>query len=100
MPGFLRPFEAHVYAIMRIIVGLLFMCYGLNKLFGWPGQVHEGTPAFITYVAGPIELVGGLLVAIGLFANWAAFLSSGLMAAAYFMGHAVRGPFFLPTVNE
>ena len=44
-------------------------------------------PAFIKFVAGPIELVGGLLVMIGLLTRWAAFLCSGLMAAAYFMAH-------------
>jgi putative oxidoreductase len=54
-------------------------------------------PAFIVWVAGPIELVGGALIALGLFARPTAFLLSGLMAAAYFMGHAPKG--FWPTVN-
>ena len=96
MPG-LRRYEPQIYAIMRIIIGLLFVEHGLNKLAGWPGAAHE-MPAFVLYIAGPIELVGGLLVAIGLFADWAAFLCSGLMAFAYFLAHAKNG--FFPIVNQ
>jgi putative oxidoreductase len=69
MPLFLRPFHSQVYALMRIGVGLLFMCRGSQKLFGFPGS-PPATPAFIAYIAGTIELVGGLLVAVGLFAGW------------------------------
>ena len=97
MPG-LGRYEPQAYALMRIIIGLLFMCHGLSKLIGWPTPVPEGAPAFVLYVAGPIEAVGGLLVAIGLFADWAAFLSSGLMAAAYFMAHQSSG--LLPIANK
>ena len=98
MPGFLKPYEAHAYAVMRIIAGLLFMCHGLQKLVGWPGAVPQGAPPFVIYVAGPIELFGGALVAAGFLANWAAFLSSGLMASAYFLGHASSG--LLPIINK
>jgi putative oxidoreductase len=97
MPG-LGRYEPQAYALMRIVIGLLFVCHGLSKLIGWPTPVPEGAPTFILYVAGPIEVVGGLLVAIGLFADWAAFLCSGLMAAAYFMAHAANG--LLPIVNK
>jgi putative oxidoreductase len=96
MPLFLRPFQSQVYALMRIGVGLLFMCHGSQKLFGFPGS-PPATPAFIAYIAGPIELVGGLLVAVGLFAGWAAFFCSGLMAAAYWMAHGTQALF--PIVN-
>ena len=98
MAAFLKPYEAHAYALLRIISGLLFMCHGLQKLVGWPGGPPQGAPPFIIYTAGPIELFGGLLIAIGLFASWAAFLSSGCMAAAYFMAHATQG--FLPIINK
>ena len=47
-------------------------------------------PAFIIWIAGPIELFGGILVMIGLFTRWAAFLCSGLMAFAYWMGHGAN----------
>jgi putative oxidoreductase len=55
-------------------------------------------PAFVTWIGGPIELIGGTLVMIGLFTRWAAFVASGEMAAAYCMAHAPRGP--LPLVNQ
>ncbi|MFY4730148.1 DoxX family protein, partial [Nitrospira sp. BLG_2] len=54
-------------------------------------------PPFVAYVAGPIELIGGMLVMIGLFAGWAAFLCSGLMAAAYWMAHGTQA--LLPIQN-
>lgn len=96
--GFLKPHAEKIYAVMRIFVGLLFMSHGLQKIFGLFGGLPEGTPAFVVYGAGGIELVGGALVAIGLFAAPAAFLCSGLMAAAYFMAHASNG--FFPIVNK
>ena len=55
-------------------------------------------PAFIGFVAGPIELGGGLLLLVGLYTRWAAFLCSGLMAAAYWMAHGSRH--LLPMINE
>ena len=57
----------------------------------------EKVPAFIIYIAGPIELIGGILVMIGLFTRWAAFLASGLMAAAYWMAHGTKA--LLPFQN-
>jgi putative oxidoreductase len=98
MPGFLRPYEAQVYALLRIVTGFLFLWHGMQKVLSWPVPRHGEAPAFVTWIAGPIELVGGLLVMIGLFAGWAAFLSSGLMAFAYFLGHANQG--FLPLINK
>lgn len=81
---------------MRIVTGLLFLWHGTQKLFAFPAAPPP-IPAFVTYIAGPIELVGGLLVMIALFAGWAAFLSSGLMAAAYWMAHGTKALF--PLVN-
>ncbi len=98
MPPFMAPFEKQVYAAMRIVVGFLFLWHGTQKLFGFPIAGPEGAPAFVTWVAGPIELVGGLLVMLGLFARWAAFLCSGLMAAAYWMVHGLKAP--LPIMNQ
>ena len=96
--GFLTPHAEKIYALMRIFVGLLFMQHGLQKVFdlfltGEP----QPMPAFIEYGAGGIELVGGALVAIGLFAAPAAFVCSGTMAAAYFMAHFGKG--FFPIMN-
>jgi putative oxidoreductase len=84
----MRPYAAETYALLRIVVGFLFLWHGAQKLFGFPAPMMEGAPAFIIWIAGPIELIGGFLVMIGLMTRWAAFLASGLMAAAYFMAHA------------
>lgn len=88
MASFMQPYSAQTYAIMRIVVGFLFLFHGMQKLIGWPAPQMPGTPAFVQFVGGPIELFGGLLVMVGLFTRWAAFLCSGMMAAAYFMAHA------------
>ena len=85
--GFIREHEPQVYALMRIVTGFLFLWHGMQKCFGWPEAMPPGAPALIVWTAGPIELVGGLLVMIGLFTRPAAFLSSGLMACAYWMAH-------------
>lgn len=87
MASFMRPFESQAYAAFRIVTGFLFLWHGIQKLFDFPMAVPEGAPEFVLYVAGPIELVGGVLVMIGLLASWAAFLCAGLMAAAYWMAH-------------
>jgi len=95
--GFLQPHADKIYAVMRIFVGLLFMEHGLQKLFGLFGGAPAEAPPFVVYGAGGIELIGGALVAVGLFAAPAAFLCSGMMAAAYFMAHASKG--FFPILN-
>jgi putative oxidoreductase len=76
-------FADPVYCIMRVIVGLLYASHGGQKLLGFPGGGHgAGGMAFI---AGIIELVCGLLIALGLLTRLAAFLASGEMAVAYFV---------------
>ena len=86
----------YLYAILRIVAGLLFACHGAQKLFGaFGGQVATSGLAL---VAGPIELVAGLLIAIGLWAGVAAFIASGEMAVAYFKVHFPMGP--IPIVNH
>lgn len=99
MAPFMRPLASQTYALLRIIAGSMFLCHGTQKLFGWPIGYPEGMeiPAFVTWIAGPVEFLGGLLVAVGLFTGWAAFISSGQMAAAYWMGHGTNGLF--PIVN-
>lgn len=82
-----------IYALFRIVIGLLFSCHGMQKLFGALGgeQVPLGSLAGL---AGIIELTCGLLVMIGLLTSWAAFLASGTMAVAYFMVHFMKGGFW------
>lgn len=95
---FLDNYRAHIYALTRIVVGFLFCQHGAQKLFGAFGGVSGEMPAPMLYTSGGIEFFGGALVALGLFTRPAAFLSSGLMAAAYFMAHQPNGA--LPIQNH
>jgi putative oxidoreductase len=99
MPTFMQPFEPQAYALLRIVAGLLFLWHGTQKLFAFP-TAPPPVPPFVIYTAGPIELIGGLLVMIGLFAGWAAFLCSGLMAAAYWMVHGPQALFPIQNGGE
>jgi putative oxidoreductase len=91
MDAVLGKFSPQIYALLRIVAGLLFAQHGAQKLLGAFGGAPPELPAFIKFIAGPIELVGGLLIAVGLFASFVAFVASGQMAVAYFMAHAPRG---------
>ena len=101
MERFLGTYSSYLYAVMRIVAGLLFACHGAQKLFGVLGGVDQqggSAPLFSLFgLAGIIELVGGLLIAVGLMTGYAAFVASGEMAGAYFMAHAPRG--FWPIQN-
>ena len=92
----LSTWSPRALAALRIMAGLLFLEHGLIKLIGFPGPGPETLPPMLL-VAGLIETFGGLLIVLGLFTRPAAFLSSGLMAAAYFIGHAGGG--FWPSAN-
>ena len=98
MAHFLRPYDNQTYALLRIVTGFLFIWHGMQKIFGFPGEIPAGAPPFILWTPGPIELVCGALVMIGLFTSWAAFLASGLMAFAYWMGHGTHA--LLPILNQ
>jgi putative oxidoreductase len=98
MANFMRPYEPQTYALFRMVTGFLFLWHGMQKVFGFPGEVPAGAPAFIIWTAGPLELGCGALVMIGLFTRWAAFLASGLMAFAYWMGHGTQA--LLPIQNQ
>lgn len=83
--------EGYAYAAMRVVIGFLFLFHGLQKLFGMYGG--QTVPLMsLRGAAGVIELVGGVLVMVGLFTTPVAFVCSGEMAAAYFMAHAPKGP--------
>lgn len=94
---FMKDYGEQTYALLRIIAGFLFFFHGTQKLVGFPLPVPEA-PAFVIYVAGIIELVGGLLVMIGFYTRWAAFVCSGLMAVAYWMAHGTQALF--PIANQ
>lgn len=98
MLDFMAKFGSQTYALLRIVAGFLFLWHGTQKVFGFPGGSSGDRPFHITYIAGPIELFGGLLLMIGLFTRPVAFLCSGLMAAAYWMSHGTRA--LLPIENR
>ena len=95
----LDRFSPAVLAVFRIVIGALFALHGTAKLFGWPASKSGAVPfgSWPFWWAGVIELVVGLLVALGLFARLAALLGSGAMAFAYFTEHQPDG--LLPIQN-
>ena len=89
--------EPFTFAVFRIVVGLLFLQHGAQKLLGWPNALGASLPPLLR-AAGTIELVCGFLIMIGLVADYAAFLACGEMAFAYFKSHFPNG--FWPIVNH
>jgi len=97
MQRWLGRYDEITYTLMRVVVGALFACHGAQKIFGvLGGQVVSGNALHV--LGAWIELVGGLLVMLGLGAGFAAFVASGEMAVGYFMAHAPKG--FWPIVNK
>jgi putative oxidoreductase len=102
MERVLGKVSKQLYAILRIVAGLLFMQHGAQKIFGALGGVGGDPGQHVQYfsrmgLAGSIELFGGLLIVLGLFAGLVAFICSGEMASAYFLAHFPRG--FFPVQN-
>jgi len=98
----MSKYAPYLYVLLRVVTGLLFACRGAQKLFGVFGGIGgpPGTsmPLFsLMGLAGGIELVGGLLIALGVLTSLVAFIASGEMAFAYFMQHFPRG--FWPIQN-
>lgn len=88
-----------ILSVFRIVVGLLFMEHGLQKWLDFPpAQTPREMQLFsMLFFSGTLELIGGALLAIGLFTRPTAFVLSGMMAVAYFIAHAPRG--FFPILN-
>jgi putative oxidoreductase len=96
MQSLLAPYSPPLYALLRIVAGLLFAQHGVQKLFGWLG----GEPVSLLSqrgLAGVIETFGGLAIALGAFTSPIAFVASGQMAVAYLQAHLPRG--FWPIQN-
>jgi putative oxidoreductase len=92
--------EPRVLSILRIMVGLLYFEHGLNKVFDFPHLDRRAPYVLMTLVpglAGLLELIGGALLAAGIWTRAVAFILSGEMAVAYFMVYAPRS--FFPLVN-
>ena len=100
MHRILSVYEPQAYAIMRIIVSLLFLCHGLQKALGAFGGVNGAPAPFFSLlgIAGWLEVILGLMIALGIFTAAAAFVASGHMAFAYFIGHFPQG--YWPILNQ
>lgn len=99
--NFLAAYRPQLLSLFRIVTGLLLLQYGIAKIFKFPVLPYfANIPPLIT-TAGAIELILGALLVIGLFSRLAAFILSGEMAAAYFIGHMFKtaDPVFLPLLN-
>lgn len=92
----LSSYQPAALAVLRIITALLFIEHATQKLFGFPPAPYAITTLF--FVAGVIELVGGILILLGLFTRPVAFVLSGEMAIAYFMVHMPIN--FFPANNQ
>jgi putative oxidoreductase len=98
--AWLSKHEPTLLSVLRIVAGLLFLEHGMQKLFHFP-PMTMAIPANvmpILMVAAVIELVGGMLLVLGVFTRITAFICSGEMAVGYWIGHFARGGFF-PAVN-
>src|SRR5437762_11085666 len=96
---FLRAFQPPLLSILRIMSGLLLLQHGTTKYLNFPaGPMNNASPMTMNGVAGILELVGGILLIIGLFTRPVAFILSGMTAVAYFYAHAPRG--FFPVLND
>ncbi len=103
--AWLSKYEPQLLIILRIVAGLLFLEHGMQKILHFPPLLPQMTgampPSVVTLllVAGVIELIGGVLIIIGLFTRFAAFICSGEMAVAYWLGHVGRSHSLFPAVN-
>jgi len=94
-----RSWAPALHSVLRIVAGLLFLEHGTGKLLGFPAGLPfiDKMPAGLLYFTGTLELVGGVLIVLGLFTRPTAFVLSGFMAAAYFMAHFPMS--FFPAIN-
>jgi putative oxidoreductase len=107
--SFFAQWSPRVLSILRIVVAFIFVAHGSQKLFGHPAmpsplpeppQVTQQHLPPLMQVAGWLELVGGLFILLGLFTRPVAFILSGEMAVAYFMGHASSNNWLWPMLNK
>jgi len=95
----LASWSPRMLSVLRIMTGLLFLEHGTQKLLHFPLPADPGRPlTTLSLVQGIIELVGGVLIAIGFLTRPVAFILAGDMAVAYFMAHAPQS--FFPVVNR
>ncbi len=97
----LARYGDHVYALTRIVAGFMFSFHGFQKVLGVLSDFQPPVGSQL-WIGGVIELVGGVLIMLGLGTRWAAFLCSGEMAVAYIQFHwkLQTGAAFFPAVNK
>jgi len=100
-PSFVESWSPPLLSLLRIVAAYLFLLHGTAKLLGFPhvAQFDNLVLASLPGIAGILELVGGTLLLLGLFTRPVAFILSGQMAAAYFIGHASKGNPLFPVLN-
>ncbi|MBB4257158.1 MULTISPECIES: DoxX family protein [unclassified Bradyrhizobium] len=98
---YLTRFQPVLLSLFRFVTGLLLFQYGIAKIFKFPVLPYFANIPPLIWTAGALELVLGALLMLGLFTRLTAFILSGEMAFAYFMGHMLKGeaPVFLPLLN-
>jgi len=96
----LKPFTSQLLSVLRIMTGLLLLQHGTGKYLGFPAGVagFPASPSTMSGAAGVLELIGGVLIVLGLFTRPVAFILSGMTAVAYFWAHAPQG--FYPILNR
>jgi putative oxidoreductase len=94
---FAERFAPMVLSLVRIMTALLLLQHPLTKFFGWPVAGRTVELLSLYWIAGAIEIVLGLLLLVGFYTRTTAFVLSGELAFAYFIGHAPRG--FFPMGN-
>ena len=96
-----QPLTNYGLALLRIVAGYTFLLHGSAKLFALPHvSAFDGLSVFsLLGIGGVLELVGGILLVLGLFSRITAFILSGEMAFAYFLFHASVSTFWLPLMN-
>lgn len=101
-PVFVSTWSPRAQALLRIVAAYLFLQHGTAKLLHVPhvAMFDALQPLSLIGVAGMLELVGGVLLLIGLFTRPVAFVLSGEMAVAYFMAHASKGSVLVPMLNQ
>lgn len=93
----LSAYAPQALAVLRIVAALLFIAHGTQKLLGFPATEFMPPAGSIFWFASLIEIIGGIMILVGFFTRYAAFIASGTMAVAYFMVHAPNN--FFPVNN-
>ncbi len=100
--NFFAKFSDYSYALMRMVVGFMFSFHGVQKIFGILSDYPSPAIGTQMWFGGLIELIGGFLIMVGFKTRWAAFITSGMMAVAYFQFHwkFQFNTNFFPAINQ